>query len=122
MDLNSVTLTGRITRDLELKQTNNGKSVVNFSLAVGKDKDTTYFVDCSMWNKGAELLAQYCKKGSKIGVNGILTTRTYDGQNGKVKVVEVLVNNLTFLDSKQQEEKQTSKQSYNAMDSSDLPF
>lgn len=106
MDINNVSLTGRITKDLELRSTQSGKSVVSFNLAVNGRKDQngnqhTDFVQCQAWGKTAEVLSEYCSKGSRIGIEGRINTRNYDNQQGqKVYVTEVIVSNLIFLDTK----------------------
>lgn len=69
--INTVTLIGRVVRDIEVNSTNSGKSVASFALAVdgyGKDADAS-FIDCVAWNKAAELLAEYAPKGKQIGIS-----------------------------------------------------
>lgn len=103
-DINSINLTGRITRDLELKQTQNGISVCSFSLAVArpKVKDTTDFLNIVAWRQNAEYLCKYAKKGSRIGVSGVLTSRRFQDQNGKNHVTfEIVADDVTILDSRQ---------------------
>ena len=70
--MNSINIIGRITKEPELKQTQNGNKVVSFCLAVTRrDKNkTTDWIDCVAWNKTAEILAQYCHKGKLISVSG----------------------------------------------------
>ena len=112
--LNSVCLLGRLTKDPELKTTQSGKSVCNFSLAVdGFKKGETDFIDCVAWNASAENLAKFKKKGEQIAVTGQLKTRTYEDRNGnKRKVVEVRTESVTFVGGKSTGE--TPKTSYNA--------
>lgn len=104
--MNKVELTGKITKDLEPKVTQSGLTVCSFTLAVDRRRDSNGnkqadFISCTAWRKTAEVLAQYCHKGSKIGITGTLQTRSYDDQNGnKRTVMEVLVEELEFLDSK----------------------
>lgn len=108
--MNKVELTGRITKDIELKTTQSGLFVCSFTLAVDRRRDANGnkqadFISCTAWRKTAEVLSQYCHKGSKIGITGSLQTRSYDDQNGnKRTVTEVLVEELEFLDSKQASE------------------
>ena len=100
--MNAVNLTGRLTSDVELKTTQNGKSVCSYTLAVNrpKVKDTTDFITCVTWNQGAEYLGKYAHKGDKIGITGVLTSRKWQDQNGNNRVsfevvtdtVEVLAN------------------------------
>lgn len=105
--INNVTLTGRITKDLEKHQTNKGTSVVNFSLAVDRRfKDSNGnreadFIGIQAWGMTADLLCKYCGKGSLIGIEGRIQTRNYENNQGqRVYVTEVVAENVTFLDSK----------------------
>lgn len=103
--INNVTLVGRLTKDSELRYTQTGKAVASFTLAVNgfKDDDTS-FINCVIWEKKAEALANFTGKGSKIGVSGQLKTRSYDGEKGKVFVTEVLVDQLEFMDKPKEEQ------------------
>lgn len=118
--MNSISLTGRLVADTELKTTPNGKMVTNFTIAVPKDKDTTYFIDCVAWSKTAETINRNIHKGELFGVEGELQTRTYTDNNGKNhKRTEVQVKQITFLQPKKKEEEE-----YRPFDdeSADLPF
>lgn len=101
--INTVTLVGRVVRDIEVKTTNSGKSVASFALAVdgyGKDAPAN-FVDVVAWNKAAEILAQYATKGKQIGISGRLQTRTWEDKEGnKRKATEVMVDQFQLLGSK----------------------
>ena len=102
--MNAVNLTGRLTNDLELKTTPNGKSVCTYSLAVNrpKVKDTTDFVVCVTWNQGADYLTKYAKKGDKIGVTGVLTSRKWQDQNGNNRIAyEVVTDTVEILSNAQ---------------------
>lgn len=98
--MNNVSLIGRITSDLELKRTTTGKSVVNFCIAVNKDKETTYFIDAVAWGGTAENICRFFKKGAQIGVSGMLTTHTSEYNGQKRKYTEVMVNAFDFIGSK----------------------
>lgn len=101
--MNHVILIGNLTRDIELKYTPNGKAVANFSIAVSDrfNKEKTDFIDCVVWNKTAELCAEYLSKGKKIAIAGRLSTRTFETQDGqKRKVTEVVVGDVQFLSPK----------------------
>jgi single-strand DNA-binding protein len=92
---------GRITKDIELKYTQSSKAVAQFTLAVDKYPDDADFINCVVWEKQAENLKKYCTKGSQIAVEGHISTRSYDNQDGKkVYVTEVIAEHITFLDSK----------------------
>ncbi|WCZ18919.1 single-stranded DNA-binding protein [Lacticaseibacillus paracasei] len=106
--LNNVSLTGRLTRDVDLRYTQSGTAVGSFTLAVDrkfKSKNgerETDFVNCQIWRKSAENFANFTKKGSLVGVEGHIQTRTYDNAQGqKVFVTEVIVDNFALLESRQ---------------------
>lgn len=108
MAINRAILTGRLTKDPSLKTTQSGLAVVTFTLAVDratKNKQTGQrdadYINCVAWRKTAELIGQYTAKGSLIGVDGRIQTRHYQAQDGhEVYVTEVLVDNVSFLQSK----------------------
>lgn len=145
MSLNKTILIGRITKDLELKRTQSGISVLSFALAVNRrtqkqGQQETDFINCVAWNKTAELMERYLRKGSLIGIEGRIQTRSYDNQQGqKVYVTEVVVESVEFLESKGTQQNNQSnraqyqepQQAYNEFDMSggdldisndDLPF
>jgi single-strand DNA-binding protein len=99
--MNNVVLTGRLTANPELKVTQSGTKVCVFALAVNKDKEHTDFPQIVCFEKTAENLCTYQKKGSMIGVNGRLQTRSYERQDGtKAYVTEVIANTVEYLSSK----------------------
>lgn len=99
MGLNKTILLGRITQDLELKQTPNGVSVLAFTVAVdrnSKEKQTD-FISCVAWKQTAEFISKYFGKGRMIALEGQLRSRTYDDKNGvKHYVTEVYVDGASF--------------------------
>lgn len=100
---NSVILTGRLTTDVELKNT--GKTVVvNISLAVNKDKEHTDFIPVTLWGEVAKNVEKYVKKGMRLTVTGELATNSYE-KNG-VKVTKLFVNakSVDFIDTVAKEE------------------
>ena len=111
--INNVTLTGRITKDLEKHETGKGTSVVNFSLAVDRRRKNANgereadFIGIQAWGLTADLLCKYCGKGSLIGIEGRIQTRNYENNQGqRVYVTEVVAENVTFLDSKKNNQSQ----------------
>lgn len=98
-DLNIVAIIGRLTRDGELKTTQNGNSVISFTLAVGDDygeKKQSYFFDCQYWTKAN--INQYLLKGSQIAIEGSLQQQKWTDQNGQNKSKIVInVKSLQFL-------------------------
>lgn len=104
--MNSLVLLGRTTAPIELKQTQAGKSVVSFSLAVKRPftKDTTDFFTVCAWDKQAELLSKYVNKGDLICIRGHLTTRTWEDQQGNKRyATEVVASEVTFCEAKRDE-------------------
>jgi len=103
--MNRVVLVGRLTRDPDLRYTPNGVAVANFTIACNRPfrnqqgEQEADFINCVVWRKAAENLANYMKKGSMIGVDGRIQTRSYDNQEGRrVFVTEVLAENIQFLE------------------------
>ncbi|EOH75550.1 TPA: single-stranded DNA-binding protein [Enterococcus faecium] len=108
---------GRLTKGAELRTTNNGKSVANFTLACKRkrpDKDgklPTTFVQCVLWGKPAQAFAKFTQKGALIGANGELQTRSYDDQQGITHyVTELVVEDFEFLESKETVQNREQKQ------------
>ncbi len=104
--INRVVLVGRLTRDLDLRKTPSGASVVSFSIACNRrtkveGQPDADFINCVAWNKTADLMAQYLHKGALIGIEGRIQTRTYDDKDGKkVYVTEVVTESVQFLEPK----------------------
>ena len=116
--INRVVLTGRLTRDPELKATQSGLSVASFTLAVNKQFTDANgnrgadFINCVIWRKSAENLCKYTHKGSLVGIDGRIQTRSYDNKDGqRVYITEVVVDSFSLLESKN--ESQANKQSSN---------
>lgn len=105
--INRVVLVGRTTKDIEIKKTESGLSICNFTLACerrGKD-DGTDFIQCVAWRQQADFLSQYAKKGNIVAVDGRIQTRNYDDRDGKrVYVTEIVADNVRILSKN---EKQT---------------
>ena len=105
--MNKVFLIGRLTRDPELRYTGNNTPVTSFTIAVNRTytnqsgEREADFINCVVWDKQAENLVKYQKKGNQIAVDGRIQTRNYEDKDGKrVYVTEILANNISFLDSK----------------------
>lgn len=88
-------ISGRLTRDPEIKTTQSGKSVCSFSIACNDDKEKVNFFDCQAWEKTAEIINQYCKKGNKILVTGRFNQQRWDDDNG-VKRSKYVLNVQAF--------------------------
>lgn len=98
--MNKVFLIGRLTKDVEMKETNSGLSVANITLAVNK-KDDTNFIPLVAFSTNAENLSKYAHKGSLLSVEGSLSQRSYERKDGtKSTIIEVLVDSFTLLEKK----------------------
>lgn len=107
--INQVTLVGRLTKDPELRITQDGTSVTSITVAVNRHFRNQHgeieadFVQCTLWKKIAENTAQYCRKGSLVGITGRIQTRHYDNKEGKrIYVTDVLAETIKFLDHRRQ--------------------
>ena len=107
--INNVVLVGRLTKDLELRYTTSNKAAVNFTLAVNRNFKNERgelqadFIGCTAYGKQAENMARFLNKGSLIGIEGRISTRNYQGKDGKtVYITEVIADKVNFLESKKQ--------------------
>lgn len=117
--INNVVLVGRLTKDPDLRYTANGTPVASFTLAVKRDfksasgEQEADFINCVIWRKSAETLANTVRKGQQIGVVGRVQTRSYENQQGqKVFVTEVNAERFNYLEKR--EANQNSGQQQNA--------
>ena len=109
--LNQVVLVGRLTDDLQVTKTENGKKVSSLVLAVQrtyKNSDGIYesdFIRCILWNSIASSTSEYCHKGDIVGIKGRIQTSNYEDKDGTRKyTTEVIAEKVTFLSSKKPEE------------------
>ena len=109
--INRVVLVGRMTKDPELRRTAKGEAVTSFTLAANRNytsrdgQQQADFINCVVWRKPAENVERYCSKGSLVGVEGKIQTRSYDNAQGqKVFVVEVVCDSVQFLDTRQHDQ------------------
>lgn len=119
--INRTVLVGRLTKDPELRYTPSGVAVARFTLAVGrtfsnasgeKEKD---FIQCQVWRKPAENVANFLKKGSLAGVEGRIQTGSYEGTDGKrVYTTEVVADSVQFLEPKSSSDNNENKPSTNS--------
>ena len=105
--INRIILVGRLTKDPELRKTNNDTAVASFTLAVDnrtKDQDgnrTTTFVTVVVWNQQAENVSKFLRKGALVGVDGRLVQRNFERRDGsKGSVLEVIADSVQFLEPK----------------------
>ena len=108
--MNKVVLVGRITADPELRYTQSNIAYTRFTLAVNRNfknesgETEADFISCVAWNKLAETISNYVKKGNRIGIAGRIQTGSYDKEDGsKGYLTDVIVNELEFLESKNKE-------------------
>jgi len=101
--LNQIVIVGRLVRDPELRQTEGGKKVTNITLAVPRSYKNssgeyeTDFIDCVLWTGIAENTTEYCKRGDILGVKGRVQTRTFEQDEKKRYVTEVVAEKVSFL-------------------------
>ena len=128
--MNNPNLVGRLTTDPELRYTTDNKAYVRMNIAVDRKiskedkeagKQSADFISCIFWNKNAENLAKYMKKGSQICVEGQIQVRNFE-DNGGVKryVTEVICDNIHFLESKGSRS-ESGYSGYNDIDQYDIP-
>ncbi|WP_285110052.1 single-stranded DNA-binding protein [Pediococcus sp. AC40] len=105
--INRTILIGRLTKDVELRHTAKGDAVASFTVAVNRQFTNSQgereadFINCVMWRKAAENFAKYTHKGSLVGIEGRIQTRSYENQQGqRVYVTEIVADNFSLLDSK----------------------
>ena len=117
--INRVVLVGRMTRDPELRRTPQGDAVTSFTLAVNRNftsrdgQQQADFINCVVWRKSAENVERYCSKGSLVGVEGRIQTRSYDNTQGqKAYVVEVICDSVQFMETRAVNEEQSKKDIY----------
>lgn len=118
--MNSVQLIGRLTKDLDLKYTSSGKAVATGTIAVNRrfknasGEFEADFINIQIWDKSAENLANFTRKGSQVGINGRIQTRNYENKEGqRVYVTEVVVENFTLLEKKSDNSQSTKNLSNN---------
>ena len=108
--LNQTVIVGRIARDPELRETENGKKVTNVTLAVPRSfknsngEYETDFISCVLWKGIAESTVEYCKKGDLVGVKGRIQTRVYEKDEEKKYSTEIVAEKITFLSSNRSKE------------------
>lgn len=128
--MNSVCISGRITKDIELRKTQSGLSVTKFDVAVKRPrvKDKTDFIRVVCWRQTAEFVERYFSKGDWIEVNGSITTDKYTDDNGNTRYLfEIEADNVGFGGSSKSSDNKaaTENTEYDGMedvDDDDVPF
>ena len=127
--INNVTLIGRLVAPPELKKTPNNVSSLQGTLAVNRnfknengDREAD-FIQFQAWRGTADIIAQYCSKGSLIGLTGRIQTRSYDNQQGqRVYVTEVVAESVALLESRNKQQQQAPAQPSNNYTGANNPF
>ena len=129
--MNKVVLIGRLSKEPELRYTSNNTPVCQINVAISRPvaqghEPETDFINVTVWNKQAENLVKYVKKGNQIAIEGRIQTRSYDNEEGKkVYVTEVLANHIEFIgnNSNKTNDNQTqdNKTSYTAEEIDNMP-
>lgn len=111
--INRVVLTGRLTKDSQVRYTQSGAAVASFNLAVNRPFTNAQgereadFIQCVIWRKAAENFNNFTHKGSLVGIDGRIQTRNYENNQGRrVYVTEVVVDNFSLLESRKAESSQ----------------
>ena len=117
--VNRAVLVGRMTRDPELSRTLQGDAVTSFTLAVNRNftsrdgQQQADFINCVVWRKSAENVERYCSKGSLVGVEGRIQTRSYENPQGQKKyIVEVICDVVQSMETRAVNEEQSKKDIY----------
>lgn len=111
--LNQIVFVGRLVRDPEIKESENGNKYTNITIAVPRgyrNENGEYdadFIDLRLWKGVAETTSEYCKKGDILGVKGRLQTDNYEKEDGsKVYKLNVIAEKVTFLSSRSNDQKE----------------
>lgn len=122
--MNNVQLIGNLTKDIELRKTQSGKSVVNFTLAVSRtfNREETDFIQCQAWGKTADILHQYCCKGFKIGLSGSIETGSYEKNGQRLYTTTVIANNIELLTPREPMTAQNTQHSTNMYGEQQTPY
>lgn len=118
--MNHISIIGRITKDIDLAKTNDGKSYARFTIAVNETKEIAYFFDCIAWEKKAEVLNQYCAKGHQIAIDGKLTNKPVEKDGKRITYHTIVVSDFTFIQPK--DEPKFDQGPKNVVKDDDLPF
>ena len=124
--MNVTVLVGRLTKDPEVKFGQTGKAYARFTLAVNRpfSKDEVDFINCVAFGKTAELIAEYLRKGHKVGITGRLQMNKYEVNGEKRTSYDVIVDTIEFLESKQSgaQQNNTRVEEDNNTDDDEFPF
>ncbi len=133
MSINSVTISGHLTRSADLKATKGGTAISNFAIAVnervknaqtGQWEDYANFVDCVLFGARAEALNQYLTKGTKVFVNGHLKYSSWEKDGSRKSRLQVIVDNIDIASTRRSESPQPAQAQYEPIElaDEDMPF
>lgn len=98
--MNLTISTGNMTDDPKIIETATGKKMARFTLALNRTKDGADFPSFVAWEQKAELIENWCHRGTKLLVEGHIQTGSYEGKNGKVYTTDIVADRIEFLDKK----------------------
>ena len=120
---------GRLTRDVELRYTESNKAVGQTTIAINRPyqkegKNEADFINIVIWDKQAEVVSKYAKKGSLIAIEGKLQTRSYEKDGGKRYITEIVASNVQFLETKPKDELKQNEKINNGLpeENLEMPF
>lgn len=123
--MNKVILIGRLTKDPEIRYTQNNRAVCNFTLAVNRrfNADEADFINCQAWEKTAEFITKYFGKGNLLAIVGRIQTRTWDDEDGKRHyVTEVVAEEAYFTGERNNSRPEPQDDRFEPLDDDELPF
>ena len=122
--MNKATIIGRLTKDPEVRYSAEGRAVARFNIAVDRrsEEKKTDFIPCVAFGKTAELMEKYVFKGNKIGIVGHIQTGSYKNKEGiTIYTVDVIVEELEFLESKKNNSQQPANAHSEPTSDPDIP-
>ena len=126
--INRVILIGNLTKDVEMATTNSGKNVARFTIAVSRrytnadGERETDFLNIVVWNTLAENCAKYLQKGSKVAVSGAIQTRSYESEEGKRYITEIIADEVEFVGAKKEQDQAEAEPKMEPINDDNLPF
>ena len=126
--INRAILIGNLTKDVEMATTNSGKNVARFTIAVSRrytnadGERETDFLNIVVWNTLAENCAKYLQKGSKVAVTGAIQTRSYESEEGKRYITEIIADEVEFVGAKKDQDQAEAELKMEPINDDNLPF
>ena len=126
--INRAILIGNLTKDVEIATTNSGKNVARFTIAVSRryanadGEREADFLNIVVWNTLAENCAKYLQKGSKVAVTGAIQTRSYESEEGKRYITEIIADEVEFVGAKKEQDQAEAEPKMEPINDDNLPF